>query len=159
VAPDRPSVRQLRFKGKDTTTAFALPSEAPCAHDVVYKAVVNLKRGFGVEGAVDVWTCTKCHEVWCDEKRIEHQELPPEVGLPRRDPGTEWAVLVCDAGDRVDWRLMQVRGGEGFPHSCNVFEGCFIEVGRDFSVSCRRAHPGGHSLHLVMRSLNSTVLI
>ena len=99
-----------------------------CKHNVVYAGVVNIIRGFGVLGAVDAWTCTFCNELWCDEKRIAHQELPPEVGLPPRKLGTEWAILFCDDGSKNDWNLVQVNRGDTFEHSCSVFSSCRLAI-------------------------------
>lgn len=128
-----------------------------CAHDVVYAGVVNLIRGFGILGAVDVWTCNKCHDIWCDEKRMEHQELPPEVGLPPRRVGSEWAVLLCEDGGKLDWNTVQVKAGDIVNHSCIVFQNCHVRVGEGWSLNCDVAHGGTHRLILVRPSLNTTV--
>ncbi|HVP24065.1 MAG TPA: hypothetical protein VMS77_09170 [Conexivisphaerales archaeon] len=131
--------------------------EGPCNHDVVYAGVVNLVRGFGIRGAVDVWTCNRCHDIWCDEKRMEHQELPPEVGLPPRRPGTQWAILVCEHEGSLDWNTVQLRSGDIVNHSCSVFQNCSVKVGEGWSLSCGTAHGGSHRLILVEPSLNTTV--
>lgn len=130
-----------------------------CKHNVVYAGVVNIIRGFGVLGAVDAWTCTFCNELWCDEKRIEHQELPPEVGLPPRKLGTEWAILFCDDGSKNDWNLVQVNKGDTFEHSCGVFSSCRLAVNRDWGVSCSAEHPGRHRLIPVRENLNKSVYV
>jgi hypothetical protein len=128
-------------------------------HDVVYAGVVNLVRGFGIRGAVDVWTCNRCHDIWCDEKRMEHQELPPEVGLPPRKAGTDWAVLVCDEDGKLDWNTVQVKPGDSMSHSCSVFQNCMITVSEGWSLRCASPHRGTHRLILVRPSLNTTVKV
>ncbi len=133
--------------------------ESICEHDVVYAGVVNLVRGFGIQGAVDVWTCSRCHDIWCDEKRMERQELPPEVGLPPRKAGTEWAVIVCEAEGRLDWNTVQVKPGDSVTHSCAVFQNCPLSVGEGWSVSCAAGHGGSHRLILVRPSINRTITV
>jgi hypothetical protein len=133
--------------------------EGTCEHEVVYAGVVNLVRGFGILGAVDVWTCNKCRDIWCDEKRIEHQELPPEVGLPPRRSGTEWAVLLCENDGRLDWVAVQVRVGDVLSHSCGVFQDCNVKIGEGWGLTCQVAHTGTHRLILVRPSLNMTVSV
>ena len=130
-----------------------------CVHEVVYAGVMNLVRGFGIRGAVDVWTCRRCNDIWCDEKRMEHQELPPEVGLPPRKPGTEWAVLICEEDGKLDWNTVQVKPGDVVGHSCTVFQNCNVRIGEGWSADCDVAHPGTHRLVLVRPSLNTTVKI
>jgi hypothetical protein len=133
--------------------------QAGCEHDVVYAGVVNLVHGFGIRGAVDVWTCNRCHDIWCDEKRMERQELPPEVGLPPRKAGTEWAVLVCEDEGHLDWNTVQVSPGDSIVHTCSVFQDCAIRVGGGWSVHCEASHGGSHRLLLVRPSINKTVPI
>src|SRR5579875_1956231 len=93
-----------------------------CKHNVVYAGAINLIRGFGILGAIDAWTCTYCSELWCDEKRIEHQELPPEVGLPPRKNSTEWLILFCEDGSKNDWNLVQAKKGESLIHAKSRLE-------------------------------------
>lgn len=130
-----------------------------CQHQVVYAGVTNLTRGFGIMGAVDVWTCLRCHDIWCDEKRIEHQELPPEVGLPTRIVGSEWAVLLCDNGARLDWNVVQVRQGDVFQHSCAAFESCRLTVLSDWTLTCSSGHGNSHRLILIRPSINKTLRV
>lgn len=130
-----------------------------CKHNVVYAGVINLIRGFGIVGAVDAWTCTLCGELWCDEKRMEHQELPPEVGLPPRTKGTEWVAIVCDDGSKLDWNLAQMNRKQTFQHSCSVFQGCNLTVNSDWQISCDSGHEGKHRLIRVRPNLNRTVYV
>jgi hypothetical protein len=130
-----------------------------CVHNVVYAGVINLIRGFGILGAVDAWTCTLCNELWCDEKRIAHQELPPEVGLPPRTKGKDWAVIFCDNGDKNDWNLIQIAKGDTFEHSCSVFSGCRLKVSADWKPECSSRHDRWHRLIMVRPALNKSIYV
>lgn len=130
-----------------------------CRHNVVYAGAINLIRGFGILGAVDAWTCTYCSELWCDEKRIEHQELPPEVGLPPRRKGTEWMIIFCEDGEKKDWNLVQANRGEVFKHSCKVFDSCEIEVDKTFNAVCKVSNNHNHKLIRVRQNLNKAVYL
>ncbi|MEM3637406.1 MAG: hypothetical protein QXX17_03545 [Conexivisphaerales archaeon] len=130
-----------------------------CKHNVVYAGAINLIRGFGIVGAVDAWTCTLCSELWCDEKRIEHQELPPEVGLPPRKTGTEWLILFCEDGSKMDWNLVQARKGEEIDHSCKVFESCQIQVNKDYGATCKAGHQAKHRFFPVRQNLNRAIYV
>jgi hypothetical protein len=130
-----------------------------CKHNVVYAGVINLIRGFGIVGAVDAWTCTLCSELWCDEKRMEHQELPPEVGLPPRTQGADWVALVCDDGSKLDWNLLQLKKGQTFRHACKVFTNCNLNVTDEWTLECDTKHPGFHRLIRVRPNLNKSIYV
>ncbi len=130
-----------------------------CRHNVVYAGVINLIRGFGVIGTIDAWTCTLCNEIWCDERRLGVQEIPSEVGLPKRIDGTEWAVIFCDDGVKTDWNLVQVKKRQELDHSCAVSSGCNIKVEDYWSLTCTTEQHITHRLILVRNSLNKNVYV
>src|SRR3989442_12174494 len=64
-------------------------------HDVVYFGVVNLIDNGYVMGAIDVWKCRSCPQTFCEDKRYGITDLAPEVGLPKIEPASKWAALIC----------------------------------------------------------------
>jgi len=133
-------------------------TQEQCKHDVRYDGVVNLLHGFGIAGAVDVWKCIKCGQIWCDEKRLGVQDLPVHVGFLPNGPNTEWVILVCEDGERLEWHLLQMEAGARLEHSCEVFNStCHIGL-VDGSTVCD-LHRTGHTLFMVKDNINRSIRI
>src|SRR2546425_12257687 len=56
-------------------------------HDIVYYGVVNLIHDSNVIGAIDVWRCRGCPEIFCEDKRYGIMDLAAEVASQRSRPG------------------------------------------------------------------------
>ena len=80
-----------------------------CAHKPVYFGVTNINVDERTIGSVDVWRCSACRKIFCEEKQLGIEALAESVGMPRIDPGMRWAVCVCQLqAGRDKWRLVRM---------------------------------------------------
>src|SRR5467141_1844194 len=127
-------------------------------HDVVYFGVVNLIDNGYVMGAIDVWKCRSCPQTFCEDKRFGMTDLSPEVGLPRIEPNSKWAALICTRNNGSNWTLIQTRPGAMVQHSCTPDTKLEITVGPDYSIETGPASGiGQHRIILVENFVNAPV--
>ena len=127
-------------------------------HDVVYYGVVNLVDDSYVMGAVDVWRCRSCSQLFCEDKRYGMTDLAPEVGLPKIEPGTKWAALICTRDKGSNWTLTQVKPGIVISHSCTPETKVEFTVGPDYGLELGPVRGiGQHRIVLVENFVNSAV--
>lgn len=94
-------------------------SSMQCAHQNVYFGVVNIRYQGRTIGAVDVWRCTKCRKMFCEEKQLEVLDIASEIGMPTIPPEERWAVLVCKLKKGKErWALTGVRKDGKIRHTC-----------------------------------------
>jgi len=127
-------------------------------HDVVYFGVVNLIDNGYVMGAIDVWKCRACPQTFCEDKRYGITDLAPEVGLPKIEPGSKWAALVCTRNTGSNWTLIQAKPGNMIQHSCTPDTKLELKVGPDYSIETGPASGiGQHRIILVENFVNAPV--
>jgi hypothetical protein len=127
-------------------------------HDVVYYGVVNLVHDSYIMGAVDVWRCRSCDQVFCEDKRYGVTDLAPEVGLPKIIPNTKWAALICTRDNGSNWTLTQTGPGMTITHSCTPNTKVELNVGPDFDLEQGPASGiGQHRLILIEKFVNAAV--
>lgn len=127
-------------------------------HDVVYYGVVNLIHDAYVMGAVDVWRCRSCDQLFCEDKRYGVTDLAPEVGLPKIVPDTKWVALVCTRDTGSNWTLLQTSPGLTIVHSCTPDTKLELAVGQDYNLEQGPARGiGQHRLILIEKFVNSAV--
>src|SRR5256712_9565031 len=127
-------------------------------HDVVYCGVVNLIDNGYVMGAIDVWKCRSCPQTFCEDKRFGMTDLAPEVGLPKIEPGSKWAALICTRNNGSNWTLIQARPGNPIQHSCTPDTKLELKVGPDYFIEAGPASGiGQHRIILVENFVNAPV--
>ncbi len=127
-------------------------------HDVVYFGVVNLIDNGYVMGAIDVWKCRSCPQTFCEDKRYGMTDLAPEVGLPKIEPSSKWAALICTRNNGSNWTLIQTKPGAGVQHSCTPDTKLELKVGPDYSIEAGPASGiGQHRIILVEDFVNAPV--
>jgi hypothetical protein len=127
-------------------------------HDVVYFGVVNLIDNGYVMGAIDVWKCRSCPQTFCEDKRFGITDLAPEVGLPKIEPGSKWAALICTRNTGSNWSLIQAKPGNMIAHSCTPDTKLELKVGPDYSIETGLASGiGQHRIILVENFVNAPV--
>ena len=127
-------------------------------HDVVYFGVVNLIDNNNVMGTIDVWKCRSCPQTFCEDKRFGIIDLAPEVGLPKIEPGSKWAALICTRNNGSNWTLIQTRPGATVQHSCTPETKLELKVGPDYSIEPGPASGiGQHRIILVENFVNAPV--
>lgn len=127
-------------------------------HDVVYYGAVNLVHDSYIIGAIDAWRCRSCSQIFCEDKRFGMTDLAPEVGLPKVEPGTKWAALICTRDKGSNWTLTQVGPGTVISHSCTPETKVELTVGPDYGLE--RSPVGGigqHRIILVENFVNAAV--
>ena len=127
-------------------------------HDVVYFGVVNLIDNSKVLGTIDVWKCRSCPQIFCEDKRFGIIDLAPEVGLPRIEPGSKWAALICTRNNGSNWTLIQTRPGATVQHSCTPETKLELRVGPGYTIEAGPASGiGQHRIILVENFVNAPV--
>ncbi|MBO0887559.1 hypothetical protein J2P12_00505 [Candidatus Bathyarchaeota archaeon] len=127
-------------------------------HDVVYYGVVNLVHDSYIIGAVDVWRCRSCDQLFCEDKRYGVTDLAPEVGLPKIVPDTKWAALVCTRDKGSNWTLVQTAPGQTIAHSCTPDTKLELIVGQGYDLEHGPASGiGQHRLILIEKYVNTAV--
>ncbi len=127
-------------------------------HDVVYFGVVNLIDNSNVMGTIDVWKCRSCPQIFCEDKRFGLTDLAPEVGLPRIEPDSKWAALICTRNNGSNWTLIQTRPGATVQHSCTPETKLELKIGRDYGIEAGPASGiGQHRVILVEDFVNQPV--
>ena len=90
-----------------------------CEHQNVYFGVVNIRYQDRTIGAVDVWRCAKCREIFCEEKQLGILDISADIGMPRISADERWAVLICKLKKGKErWALMGVRKDGEIKHTC-----------------------------------------
>ena len=127
-------------------------------HDVVYYGVVNLIDDSYVMGAVDVWRCRGCDQLFCEDKRYGVTDLAPEVGLPKIVPDTKWAALICTRDKGSNWTLTQATPGMTIAHSCTPDTKVELTIGSNYDLETGPASGiGQHRLIIIEKFVNSAV--
>ena len=127
-------------------------------HDVVYYGVVNLVDDNYIMGAVDVWRCRGCDQLFCEDKRYGMTDLAPEVGLPKIEPNTHWAALICTRDKGSNWTLTQVKPGMTIAHSCTPDTKVELTVGPDYGLETGPASGiGKHRIIVIEKFVNLAV--
>jgi len=149
----------VRFKPR----LFYVRADSDCVlqthqHDVVYYGVVNLIDNNYVMGAVDVWRCRDCDQLFCEDKRYGMTDLAPEVGLPKIEPNTHWAALICTRDKGSNWTLTQVKPGMTIVHSCTPDTKVELTVGPGYDLEAGPASGiGKHRIIVIEKFVNSAV--
>lgn len=127
-------------------------------HDVVYFGVVNLVHDAYIIGAVDIWKCRSCNQLFCEDKRYGVTDLAPEVGLPKTEADSKWAALICTRDNSSNWTLTQVRPGLVLSHSCTPDTKLELTVGTDYGLEAGVSQGiGKHRLIVLENFVNSAV--
>jgi hypothetical protein len=127
-------------------------------HDVVYYGVVNLVDNNYIMGAVDVWRCRGCDQLFCEDKRYGVTDLAPEVGLPKIEPNTHWAALICTRDKGSNWTLTQVKPGMTITHSCTPDTKVELTVGPSYDLEAGPASGiGQHRIIVLEKFVNLAV--
>ena len=127
-------------------------------HDVVYYGVVNLVHDSNIIGAVDIWRCRTCSQLFCEDKRYGVTDLAPEVGLPNIISDTKWAALICTRDNGSNWTLTQAKPGMTIAHSCTPDTKVELIVGPDYELEHGPASGiGKHRLIIIEKFVNSAV--
>jgi len=127
-------------------------------HDVVYYGVVNLVHESDIIGAVDVWRCRSCDQLFCEDKRYGVTDLAPEVGLPKIVPDTKWVALICTRDKGSNWTLTQTSPGMTIAHSCTPETKVELTVGPDYDLEPGPARGiGQHRIILIEKFVNAAV--
>src|SRR2546428_7410944 len=143
------------FKGQPLSQTSVLELHQ---HDVVYFGVVNLIDNGYVMGAIDVWKCRSCPQTFCEDKRFGMTDLAPEVGLPKIEPGSKWAALICTRNNGSNRPLIQARPGTPFQHPCTPDTKPDLKVGPDYFIEAGPASGiGQHRIILVENFVNAPV--
>src|SRR5437879_4543509 len=109
-------------------------------------------------GAIDVWKCRSCPQTFCEDKRFGMIDLAPEVGLPKIEPGSKWAALICTRNTGSNWTLIQTRPGAIVKQSCTPETKLELPVGPDYSIDAGPASGiGQHRIILVENFVNAPV--
>src|SRR5438309_9931378 len=141
-----------------TKTPLAKPVLELHQHDVVYFGVVNLIDKGYVMGAIDVWKCRACPQTFCEDKRYGMTDLAPEVGLPKIEPESKWAALICTRNTGSNWTLIHTKPGNTIQHSCTPDTKLELKVGPDYSIATGPASGiGQHRIILVENFVNAPV--
>ena len=127
-------------------------------HDVVYYGVVNLVHESDIIGAVDVWRCRSCDQLFCEDKRYGVTDLAPEVGLPKIVPDTKWTALICTRDKGSNWTLTQTSPGRTITHSCTPETKVELTVGPEYDLEPGPARGiGQHRIILIEKFVNAAV--
>ena len=127
-------------------------------HDIVYYGVVNLIHDSNVIGAIDVWRCRECPEIFCEDKRYGVMDLAAEVGFPKIEPGAKWAALICTKERGSDWTLTGAKPGSIIHHSCTPDTRVDLTVGPDYDIMVGMASGiGKHRIIILENFVNSAV--
>ncbi len=128
-----------------------------CEHDFVFKGAVQLYRREELAGVVDVFGCTRCG---ASDIIVKKAGFDPHIGfgfLPTA-PGHERYVLICRAGEKVDWQVVTLEVPTMFVHDCvPAGRSMAVRVKKDLSID--RDGQVEHDLVPVMTSVNRAVLI
>src|ERR1700756_3306143 len=109
-------------------------------------------------GAVDVWRCRGCDQLFCEDKRYGMTDLAPEVGLPKIEPNTHWAALICTRDKGSNWTLTQVKPGMTIAHSCTPDTKVELTVGPDYDLETGPASGiGKHRIIVIEKFVNLAV--
>ncbi len=124
----------------------------------MYYGVVNLVQSSEILGAVDVWRCRSCNQLFCEDKRYGVTDLAPEVGLPKIVPDSKWAALICTRDKGSNWTLIQTGPGKTIAHSCTPDTKVELAVGPDYDLVPGPALGiGQHRLILLEKFVNAAV--
>lgn len=131
------------------------------SHDVVYYGVVNLLDNANIVGAVDVWRCRICKNLFCEDKRWGLTELVSYVGFPELAEGEKWGVLVCKMKEGLNWSLIAAKPGKTLAHSCTKEIASDVTVEPNFSVDTVTyvEGQGTHTLYIVDDHVNEDLEI
>lgn len=125
---------------------------------MVYFGVVNLVHDSYIMGAVDVWKCRSCAQLFCEDKRYGVTDLAPEVGLPKVYPDSKWAALICTRDKTSNWTLTQVKPDGIITHSCTPETKLELHVNHDYDLEPgMSAGVGKHRLIILENFVNSAV--
>jgi hypothetical protein len=127
-------------------------------HDIIYYGVVNLINDGNVIGAIDVWRCRGCPDIFCEDKRYGIMDLAAEVGFPKIEPGAKWAALICTKEKASDWTLTGAKPGNIIHHSCTPDTKVDLTVGPDYTIMAGMASGiGRHRIIILENFVNSAV--
>lgn len=124
-----------------------------CSHQNTYFGVVNIRYQSRTIGAVDIWRCAKCKEMFCEEKQLGILDISADIGMPKINPDERWAVLVCKLKkDKERWALTAVKKDGKVKHTC-VDREVLLPVS-DYKVQDTR-----HWIFMIDESINKEVEI
>lgn len=124
-----------------------------CEHQAVYFGVVNIIYQGRTIGAVDVWRCAKCKEMFCEEKQLGILDISAEIGMPKVSPDERWAVLICKLKKGKErWTLLGAKKNGEIKHTC-IDKEVSLPV-KDFEVQDER-----HWIFMVDENVNKEVQI
>ena len=56
-----------------------------CKHQTTYYGVINVNVEEKTIGSVDIWRCSICMKMFCEEKQLGIEEIADIVGMPKID--------------------------------------------------------------------------
>ena len=54
-----------------------------CKHQTTYYGVINVNVEEKTIGSVDIWRCSICMKMFCEEKQLGIEEIADIVGMPK----------------------------------------------------------------------------
>ncbi|MDI1495838.1 MAG: hypothetical protein K8823_1146 [Cenarchaeum symbiont of Oopsacas minuta] len=90
-----------------------------CKHQVTYYGVININIYEKTIGSVDVWRCSMCKCIFCEEKQLGIEAITDIVGMPKIEPDERWAVTVCRLQKgKEKWNLVKIKENTPLQHEC-----------------------------------------
>jgi len=132
-------------------------SGRPCEHEAVYYGVINLLNEGWFLGAVDVWRCVKCGQLFAEERRLGVLDIAPYVGFKEPRKGSEWAIFVCSSAEEVQWRLIEAEPGLYVDHRCPMGAPARISEGMKLEPLLPPDAACGHHLFRVKEFVNKGI--
>jgi len=129
----------------------------PCKHTPIYAGAVNLIHNKHIIGVVDVWMCSVCKELFCEEKRWGLTEVSSKLGFVEAKSGSKWAVFICKSEKSVNWSLITVCAGDKIDHKCPSSEDADLRVSTDFEIETEEPSRNKHLLYLIEQHINRTI--
>ena len=125
-----------------------------CKHQTTYYGVINVNVEEKTIGSVDIWRCSICMKMFCEEKQLGIEEIADIVGMPKIDSDQQWAVSVCKMQKGKDkWKLVKIKKDSPIQHECLGEKTLALEVS-DYKIK-----DNDHWSFLVKDNVNTAVEI
>ena len=90
-----------------------------CTHQTTYYGVINVNIEEKTIGSVDIWRCSICKEMFCEEKQLGIEAIADVIGMPKIESDENWAVSVCKLQKgKEKWRLVKLKKDSPVQHEC-----------------------------------------
>lgn len=105
-----------------------------CQHDFTYHGALNFFKNKELITVVEAWRCRKCGVLRLGRRGPEVL-LSSEGMYPDIEPGKEWVVFLCLAGEEPVIEVYQMRPGDEIPHTCDAYpRESVLVLDEDFSL-------------------------